>query len=217
VTVCGGDPLPIGGGVPGPGVSGSLTGPNIDPLLNDISGLIASLSTAALEAQLFNVDSIALKAYGGQFSKRLRNGDIFEDCVKDIVNLQITPEQWADALDNVSVLNGPTSAESLAGTLPVGSIERQVAQDRNLTVGGQFGPGTVAWSSANDNRVWINPFYVNAGDALEGSSLIAHETLHNLGLIDSVIQGSSGLMSPTLLTIFRKSWELTALSSPPTL
>jgi hypothetical protein len=65
---------------------------------------------------------------------------------------------------------------------------------------GQFGPtsGTVAWASVNGPQFWINPFFVNPGDYLENFALIAHETLHNLGLIDPTIQTRLGIAVTTV-------------------
>jgi RHS repeat-associated protein len=148
-----------------------------------------------LSNMLFPVASAALDAYAQKFADRLRNESFSDSCAKDIENLQITPEQWADALDSVYIINGVGDNEDYYPALPVGSIERQTAQDRGLTISQQFGvdSGNVAIASVNSNQVWINPTLVNPGDVLAGSSLIAHETLHNLGLTDPTIQTRLGI------------------------
>lgn len=128
-------------------------------------------------ATIFEVGANALKQYGKLFATRLRNGNLSEECMTDIAKLGIGADEWANALESVSINNGIGSTVALASTLPTGSDEHRVAQERNLTVGGQFGngtsSGTVAWASVNDSRIWINPFRVNPGDAMEGSPLIA--------------------------------------------
>ena len=48
-------------------------------------------------------------------------------------------------------------------------------------------------ASVNGPQVWISPFLVNPGNTQADSALIAHGTLHNLGLIDSTIQQDLGL------------------------
>jgi hypothetical protein len=53
--------------------------------------------------------------------------------------------------------------------------------------------------------VWINPFRVNPGDSQADSALVAHETLHNLGLTDTVIQQDLGIaVTPITLNISNK-------------
>jgi RHS repeat-associated protein len=144
---------------------------------------------------MFDVAANALGAYARAFSGRLRGGDISEDCTKDIVALGITPDDWADKLDSLSLQNGIGSRVPYGEALPVGSPDRAVAQQRNLTIGSNFsqGSGTVAISSVNDGRVWIDPRRVNPGDQIAGSALIAHETLHKFGLLDNQIQQKLGI------------------------
>jgi hypothetical protein len=144
---------------------------------------------------MFDIAATALYQYAGGFSKRLREGDIPEDCMKDIVALGITPEAWAGVLDDLVIQNGIGSKEPYYTALPVGSIDRKVAEDRKLTVGSNFGGSRIrAISSVNDNRVWIDPRLVNPGDWSLSSGLIAHEALHKFpGLIDTEIQARLGL------------------------
>jgi RHS repeat-associated protein len=145
---------------------------------------------------LFTMDVLALKADARNLAGDLLTGDLPENCAKDIVALGITPEQWANALNNVSIQFGPGSQVPLASTLPVGSTEWQIALNRSLVVGGEFSDPqslTTAWSSVNAGLVWINPMLVNIGNVLGATALIAHETLHNLGLLDSTIQKDLGL------------------------
>lgn len=145
---------------------------------------------------LFNVAATALAAYARAFSRRLREGDIIEDCIKDVVALGITPDGWADKLDNLSILNGIGSTDPYYTALPVGSDDRAMALALNLTIGSNFSQGlpTTAVSSANDNRVWIDPRKVNFGDPSGASGFIAHEALHKFsGLIDTTIQKKLGL------------------------
>jgi hypothetical protein len=112
-----------------------------------------------------------------------------------MADLGITPEDWAGALENVSVLNGIGSQVPLASTLPNGSAAQQFAQSKGMTVGQTFsaGSGQVAMASVNGPQVWINPFLVNPGDTQADAALIGHETLHNLGLTDATIQHDLGL------------------------
>ena len=51
-------------------------------------------------SRLFQIQATTLQAYANRFVTRLRNGDLSEDCIKDSVNLGITPDQWADALNS---------------------------------------------------------------------------------------------------------------------
>jgi hypothetical protein len=153
----------------------------------------------ATEAALFRIEVLALKGDAKDFADDLLTGNIPAPCAADLGKLGITPDQWAAALNNVSILNGLGSTVPLASTLPYGSDAWQTAQNLNLTVGGQFvvtsssASITVAWSSVNAGLVWINPYYVNPGNFLAASALIAHETLHNLGLLDPTIQTDLGL------------------------
>jgi hypothetical protein len=128
----------------------------------------------------------------------LTSDNIPTDCAEDIGKLGITPGEWATALDKVTVLNGIGSQVLLASVLPAGSPAQITAQQRNLTVGSEFASTsgtslTVALSSVNGPQVWINPGFVNPADYLTDSALIAHETLHNLGLLDDKIQGLLGI------------------------
>lgn len=166
---------------------------------------IASRPSDVVE-DLFEVALGALNTYADGFAKRLRDGDISQDCIDDIVKLGITPDQWADTLDNLSIRNGVGSREAYYEALPVGSLDRQVAQQRGLTVGGNFsqGSGTTAISSANDNRVWIDPRRVNPGDRIASSALVAHEALHKLNLLDGQIQRRLGLPDTASVNISEK-------------
>jgi RHS repeat-associated protein len=147
--------------------------------------------------RLFSVAATALQAYAVDFADRLRNGDISEACMRDIVALEIDPEEWASALEGLSIELGIGSNEPYYLHLAVGSEERATAQDRNLTIGDNFGSNStvVAISSANTNQVWINPRLVNPGERSRSSALIAHEALHKLGpsLTDQEIQRRLGL------------------------
>jgi len=146
-------------------------------------------------AGLYAIDALALTTYAHQFAQALLSENFSSDCAADIVSLGITPEQWAGALDNVSVLNGIGSQVSLASTLPNGSAAQQKAQSGGFTVGQTFSsdPGQVALASVNGPQVWINPSMVNPGNTQADFGLIAHETLHNLGLIDPTIQQDLGI------------------------
>jgi RHS repeat-associated protein len=145
---------------------------------------------------MFDVAATALGGYASAFAGRLRGGDISEDCTKDIVTLGITPDDWADKLNSLSLQNGIGSKVPYAEALPIGSAARARALELNLTIGSNFSQGgpTTAVSSANDNRVWIDPRKVNFGDPSGASGFIAHEALHKFsGLIDTTIQGKLGL------------------------
>jgi hypothetical protein len=141
---------------------------------------------------LFDVAKTALSQYAGNLAKRLRNDQVSADCAEDIFKLGITPDQWADALEKVDILNGIGSTVLAWTTMSPQDPGYQTAKDRNITIGNQFGPNQNAWGSAVDNRVWINPNTVNPG-TFSSAGLIAHETLHNLGLLDPDIQGKLGL------------------------
>ena len=108
---------------------------------------------------MFDNAAAAFVTYAAIFATRLRTSEISEECSKDIDALEITANAWADVLENLSIHNGIGSKEPYYTALPVGSPERRVAQERNLTVGSNFGRGSgvVAVSSVNDNRVWIDP------------------------------------------------------------
>jgi RHS repeat-associated protein len=144
---------------------------------------------------LYKLDAAALAADASQFASDLLNDMISADCAGDMADLGITPEDWAGALENVSVLNGIGSQVPLASTLPNGSAAQQFAQSKGMTVGQTFsaGSGQVAMASVNGPQVWINPFLVNPGDTQADAALIGHETLHNLGLTDATIQHDLGL------------------------
>ena len=179
--------------------------PNPIPIPPGASG--GGPSPAELAARLFTLDSAVLRQFAGEFGKRLRSGDISEDCAKDIVALGIAPDDWADKLDNLSILMGLGSTDPYYTALPVGSPERAVAQQRNLTIGSNFSPtsGTVAISSVNDNRVWIDPMKINPGNRPAASALIAHEALHKFGLLDPQIQQKLGIpVSPASVNISEK-------------
>jgi len=47
---------------------------------------------------------------------------------------------------------------------------------------------TTAYTSVNDNRVYINPLMIVSGATTVNSGLLVHEALHTFGLIDPVIQ-----------------------------
>jgi RHS repeat-associated protein len=136
-----------------------------------------------------------LKNSASAFAEQIRNGDIPGDCQQDLFklvdNLGVDLVKWTNALDNVSILLGPGSTDAQAPTLPAGDPAIKIATDRNLTIGSVFNDkGTSAYSSANDNRVWINPTLINP---LLSSGLIAHEALHNIGFTDVQIQAALGL------------------------
>ncbi len=62
---------------------------------------------------MFDVAATALGAYARAFSERLRGGDISEDCTNDIVALGVSPDDWADKLDSLSLENGYCCHERL--------------------------------------------------------------------------------------------------------
>ena len=146
-------------------------------------------------AAIFNLDAKVLTADANQFASDLISENLPADCAGDMAALGITPEQWESALENVSILNGIGSQVPLASTLTNGSAPQQVAQSIGETVGQSFStdPLQVAMASVNGPQVWISPFLVNPGNTQADSALIAHGTLHNLGLIDSTIQQDLGL------------------------
>jgi RHS repeat-associated protein len=146
----------------------------------------------------YAVDAHVLATLARRFAQALLSENFSADCAGDIAALGITPEQWAGALDNVSVLNGIGSQASLASALTDGSAAQQIAQSKGMTVGQTFLAGSsgslqVAMASVNGPQVWINPLLVNPGNAPANSGLIAHETLHNLGLLDPTIQQDLGI------------------------
>src|SRR5579863_10483532 len=49
------------------------------------------------------------------------------------------------------------------------------------------------WSSANGQPVWIGPLYIHPADILGNFTLITHEILHNLRLVDPTIQTKHGI------------------------
>ncbi len=171
------------------------------PELTGCGGAIFALSlqqpasvAQKTDFSLFATDANLLKSLPKQFAQALLSEDIPTDCAGDLANLGVTPEQWAGALNSVVVLSRPGSGVPLASTLPNGSVDQQTAQQRNLTVGGQFNnAGVTAWASVNGPQVWINPNMVNPGDTLADAALIAHETLHNLGMLDPAIQSALGI------------------------
>jgi hypothetical protein len=154
------------------------------------TGVSVRKSQVQLWEDMFDIDTTALYAYAKSFSGRLRDGGISTECQKDIVDLGISPDVWADKLDSIVLLNGIGDSSRYAEVLPLGSLERETAQQRNMTVGSNFGQGsgTVAISSVNDSRVWIDPRRVNPGDPIAGSALMAHEALHKFGLLDGKLQ-----------------------------
>jgi hypothetical protein len=168
-------------------------------MFNTIAGVIGNSAerinaAAAQNAALFPIVQTALSQYANSFAVALETGAISPECGKDISALKITADAWAGALVGVNILYGPTSSVNLAQTMRTDDPSYRRAVSANYTVGGQFTSGTTrAWSSALDNRVWINPGMVNPGSAANDSGLIAHETLHNLGLLDPVIQDALGL------------------------
>jgi len=177
------------------GLCADVAGPGTDPCGSGSGG---SGGGGGVGGGLYAMDARALTTYARQFAKALLSENIPTDCAGDIANLGITPEEWAGALDSVSVLNGIGSQVSLASTLPNGSVQQQVAQSSGITVGQTFSAGSsgslqVAMASVNGPQVWINPFLVNPGDTQADSALIAHETLHNLGLTDTTVQQDLGI------------------------
>jgi hypothetical protein len=103
---------------------------------------------------------------------------------------------WATKEQLLQDLGGSKEAIDGLTTLACGTDPRVKAR---------AGLGTVAWASVNGPQVWINPFRANPGDSQADSALVAHETLHNLGLTDTVIQQDLGIaVTPITLNISNK-------------
>jgi RHS repeat-associated protein len=172
-----------------------LGGGNGSPSQTEKGHRYNTTSAASVLYGLYENDVLALTAYKNAFAKELTSGDIPAPCAADMKALGITGTQWANALTSAQLLDGIGSTVPLASILPAGSLAQQTALQRNLTVGGDFGPstGNYAEASVNGPQVWINPYLVNPGNFAESSALIAHEVLHNLGLLDSTIQTDLGL------------------------
>lgn len=153
-------------------------------------------ASQAIATNLFSVDAHLLTYAATTFASELENGTESEPCSKDITSLGINPSDWANALNQVTIDDGPGSLYPLSATLIPGSPEYNEAVARNLTVGGEFSNPqsmTTAYASLVNNVVWINTLYISPLDLQAASSLIAHETLHNLGLTDTTIQSRLGI------------------------
>jgi hypothetical protein len=110
-----------------------------------------SISGPAILDQLYYLDDLALSIYKGQFAAQLTSGNIPAPCAADMKALGITATQWAGALTSATLMNGIGSTVALSSILPVNSAYWQTAVSRNLTVGGDFLPGSGTWAVASVN------------------------------------------------------------------
>jgi hypothetical protein len=124
------------------------------------------------------------------FATRLRDGSISKPCSDLLANSKIDLAAWADALDKVNVQDGLGNQTSSTVLFVPGSAEYEAASSRSLVIGGNFGKtsGTHAVASLVSNGVWIDPTKLAKYNEEQLGGLIAHETLHNLGLKDGAIQ-----------------------------
>jgi len=169
-------------------------------------------------ASLSSIVQSSLQAGAKAFAYMLRGDYESTNCVQDMLKLRITPDQWASALENADIEDGTTSTVPLWTTMSQDDAGYQWAVNHpNFTVSDQFkNPGLNAWSSAVGNQIWFNPQNINPGDVYAVDSLIAHEALHNLGLLDPTIQSKLGLVVGPDTTNISRQIAIDCLGSGPT-